>query len=118
MRVKRQLGLPPTLGSEVSTGLNLATLEEIDVTQHSLPNGDSELCHDTSDSESVPIEERAGAVCNFARMRVQPLSPAHRLAIGACWGHSRAMPQCNHRRRGFEAHTDPHTAHKKKHTYV
>jgi hypothetical protein len=50
-----------TSDSEVSTVLNLATLELIGpgVAQHSPPN--YELCHETSDSENVPLEERAGA---------------------------------------------------------
>ncbi len=59
--------------SRVSTGLNLATLEYIDVIhrQHSLPN--DVLCHDTR-----PVTRKAcpkTGRCNFGRMRVRPLPP-------------------------------------------
>jgi hypothetical protein len=56
--------------SKVLTGLNLATLEYIDVIhwQHGPPN--DVLCHDTSDSESVPkngqVQLRAHARAAFA----------------------------------------------------
>ena len=58
------------IGPEVSTGLNLATFEQIDVAQHSLQVHNGELCHDTSGSESVPKNEqpqlRAHARAPFA----------------------------------------------------
>ncbi len=54
MRVTRQLGALGYL--QGIDGWNLATLEYINVTQHSLQNDELELCHDTqqagtSDSE-------------------------------------------------------------------
>jgi hypothetical protein len=45
-------------------------LEYIDVTQHGLPNDELELCHDTSDSGSMPkngqVQLRAHARAAFA----------------------------------------------------
>ncbi len=72
--------------SKVSTGLNLATLEYIDVIhwQHSLctslPN--DVLCHYTSDSESVPKNVRAVATSGACACSLCLLNHRfHRLSI-------------------------------------
>ncbi len=58
----------------------LATLEEIDVTQHGLPDG--QLCHGTSDSKSAP-------------KNVQVLLPAHARAAVTAFA-SQTIGSMNH----------------------